>query len=100
VVFQDGKDMLALRRTLSVYDKDGYYRKFLLMGKGSDVIYVPAQTPGLLKGMGRVWVFLSHHNSPGYPGFVEGVFSGAGKQMEKFDRPGIALFLYSLPGGK
>lgn len=98
-VDQEGHKLLALRKTLSVYDSHGYYRKFMLMGKGSDVVLVPADSPGVLKGMGRVWVFLAHHNNPGYPSFVDAVFSKAGKKLDHFDGPGVMVALYNIPGG-
>ena len=98
VVSKNGEDMLALRRTLSVYDASGYYRRFMLMGKGSDALFVPAGSPQLLKGMGRVWVFLSHHNDPRYPQFVDGVFAKAGKRLDYFERPGVTVALYQVSG--
>ncbi len=96
-VSQDGQQMLALRRTLSVYDAKGHYRKFMLMGRGSDVIFVPEGSPQLLKGMGRVWVFLSHHNDPAYPPFVDGIFSSAGPRLDHFERSGVTVSLYNIP---
>jgi hypothetical protein len=100
VFVQDGQEMLALRRTISVYDAKGYYRKFMLMGRGSDVMFIPSGSPQLLKGMGRVWVFLSHHNKPEYPHFVDDVFSRAGQRLDRFDGPGVTVSLYNISGGK
>ena len=99
MVVQDGKEMIALRRTLSVYDEKGYYRRFMLMGKGSEVMFIPSTAPQLLKGMGRVWVFLSHHNDPRYPSFVDDIFSRAGHRLDHFEGPGATVSLYDIPGG-
>ena len=99
VVSQDGQEFLALRRTLSVYDDKGYYRRFMLMGRASEAMFIPAGSPQLLKGMGRTWVFLSHHNDLKYPEFVDGVFSRAGARLDHFERPGVSVSLYDIPGG-
>ena len=99
VVTQGGQQMLALRKTLSIYDAKGYYRRFMLMGKGSDVVFIPSVSPQLLKGMGRVWVFLSHHNDPKYPQFVDDVFSRAGQKLDHFEGLGVSVSLYGIPGG-
>ncbi len=100
VVTEKGINMLALRNVVNVYDGEGYYRKFLLMGRKSDVVRVPEISPDALKGMGRVWIFLSHHNDPQYPSFVERVFSRAGVKLAGFEGAGVAVFLYNIPGGK
>ncbi len=100
VVTDKGVAMLVLRHVVNVYDREGYYRKFLLMGHASDVVRVPEMSLDAIKGMGRVWVFLSHHNDLQYPRFVDRVFSRAGEKLAGFERPGVAVFLYNIPGGK
>lgn len=100
VIKENGAATLVLRNVANLYDADGYYRKFLLMGRNSDVIRVPEMAPEALKGMGRVWVFLSHHNDPQYPSFVDRVFSRAGVKLMGFERPGVVVLLYNISGGK
>ncbi len=97
IVPESGQEMLALRQTLSVYDAAGYYRSFRLAGRSSAPLFVPAASPAILKGMGRVWVFLSHHNNARYPLFVDQVFSRAGERLDYFERPGVCVGLYDVP---
>ncbi len=98
IIVNGGARSLALRRTLSIYDAAGHYRKFMVVGRG-EAVMVSAASPQQLQGMGRVWVFLSHHNDPEYPAFVQGVFSAAGSKIDDFQRPGVALMLYNIPKG-
>ncbi|MEI8011011.1 MAG: hypothetical protein WCI27_00830 [Candidatus Omnitrophota bacterium] len=97
IVAEAGQEMLALRQTVSVYDAAGYYRSFRLAGRSSTPLFIPAASPALLKGMGRVWVFLSHHNDARYPLFVDQVFARAGERLAYFERPGVSVALYDIP---
>ena len=97
IVPQAGRNMLALRQTLSIYDARGFYRSFRLAARSSAPMFVPADAPTVLQGMGRVWVFLSHHNDPRYPGFVDNVFTRAGERLAYLERPGVCLALYNIP---
>ncbi len=97
MVTQAGRNMLALRQTLSIYDARGFYRSFRLAARSSTPMFVPADAPAALQGMGRVWVFLSHHNDAHFPGFVNQVFARAGERLEYLERPGVCVALYNIP---
>jgi hypothetical protein len=93
---EQGREYIALRRGLGVYDDEGFYRKLLFVKGMSEPVFIPVAAPELLKGKGRVWVFLSHHNSPEYPAYIDKAFSGAGTKIDSFERPSAAVFLYKL----
>ncbi|MBF0331779.1 MAG: glycosyltransferase family 39 protein [Candidatus Omnitrophica bacterium] len=96
VIHDHGMALIAIRRGLGVYDDEGYYRKQVLVRGMSDPVFIPSTAPEFLKGKGRVWVFLSHHNSPEYPSIIDQTFSRAGIKIDSFERPGVAVYLYKL----